>query len=1091
MTHRRQQIQQALEGLKANESTSDFEALATHLAKQRWPELVATERKSDGGEDATTFQRGADGKLRRLACSITGTLDKVRKDAKRIKGEGNPTDALVFVTTEPVPNTEVTDWVKKIKSEFNLDLAVLGQAELVSALEDPANDWLCQRYLHLPSVLDPERNLAPFLQSVVERCRNLTLQGLDRKAANPENYRQLELARVYIDLLTDQTVDVPAKKDAGSKEWDPIEINGRSGAERKRPATCAEMVARHARLVLTGQPGSGKTTFVRRLCLAMAEQMLHPSGESLQPLLESGWTLGPFLPIKIELREFARELAKPEFGPIHPSSLWDFFVRHELGRLGLQALQTEIQRRLTGGHVLVILEGLDEVANGGGVRARVKEAIEQFAACPTFRASRFLVTCRSRAYAETSLHLKDLALPSAVSFPRVGLADFDEDRIQRFALGWYAELARQDSSLASTHAARAARLAREVKAPSLAVQAGRPMMLTVMANLHASIDSLPRHRAEVYAAMVDLLVESWDNVRLVEQAPLRALLEDAKKSKKELLAFLGELAFTTHRNQRSSDADPSSVGDILKHGRDGLLERLATWCGSHDRALALIEAIEQRAGLLVSPDPGADVFQFPHRSFQEYLAGTHLADMDDFEKQAVLLATEAGKEASDVGYWDETICWAAGWVAHVADGTRRYKEIPNIANDLLDQAERGSTSSAHLVELAADILLEMGEAKLTHERTRDGKECLARMRTRLLACLGDISLPAPQRVINGQRLGRLGDPRPGVAPKSLEDLRQMEFCLVPAGAFMMGMDTEEKAAVAKQWPLKLEDAYRCDLLNQPYWIARHPVTRAQFRLFAEHGGYSQPAYWKEAATLGLWRDGSLIGRIWNPKLQKIEDPTLEGASSIQFDPSTANHPATEVNWFEALAFCRWLNTLEMLPTGLRFGLPSEPEWEKAARGGLDIHSGPIVLPLHQGLVVPDKLARAPNPHPQRPYPWGDRVAIWANTAEAKCWDIHVPGCFPAGASPCGAEDLGGNVWEWTRSIWGPPTREPRFGYPYLSQDGREESTADTGTAHVLRGGAWFNPVGIARCAIRLRLLPYDRPSYIGFRLVASPFFSAL
>ena len=80
MKDRSLQIKEALESLKAAERATDFQELALHLARRRWPEFVATERKSDGGEDATSFQRNAGGQLCRLACSLTGTLEKVRKD---------------------------------------------------------------------------------------------------------------------------------------------------------------------------------------------------------------------------------------------------------------------------------------------------------------------------------------------------------------------------------------------------------------------------------------------------------------------------------------------------------------------------------------------------------------------------------------------------------------------------------------------------------------------------------------------------------------------------------------------------------------------------------------------------------------------------------------------------------------------------------------------------------------------------------------------------------------------------------------------------------------------------------------------------
>jgi len=96
------------------------------------------------------------------------------------------------------------------------------------------------------------------------------------------------------------------------------------------------------------------------------------------------------------------------------------------------------------------------------------------------------------------------------------------------------------------------------------------------------------------------------------------------------------------------------------------------------------------------------------------------------------------------------------------------------------------------------------------------------------------------------------------------------------------------------------------------------------------------------------------------------------------------------------------------------------------------------------------------------------------------------GCFPGGASPYGVEDLSGNVWEWTRSLWGESISKPEFGYPYDPGDGREDLEAGRDILRVLRGGAFGYVARLVRCAYRYRSRPNYRCWYLGFRLVASP-----
>jgi len=157
---------------------------------------------------------------------------------------------------------------------------------------------------------------------------------------------------------------------------------------------------------------------------------------------------------------------------------------------------------------------------------------------------------------------------------------------------------------------------------------------------------------------------------------------------------------------------------------------------------------------------------------------------------------------------------------------------------------------------------------------------------------------------------------------------------------------------------------------------------------------------------------------------------------------------------------RWLIAVAERSDWQRVLLPSEAEWEKAARGSADT----------------------------RCYPWGETF----DPARCNCWELGLGdttpvGIFADGASPYGCLDMAGNVWEWTRSLWGKDWGKPEFKYPYRADDGREDLEADDQVRRVLRGGSFGDPCSGCRCAYRYWDLPSDRSDNLGFRVVASPF----
>jgi formylglycine-generating enzyme required for sulfatase activity len=262
---------------------------------------------------------------------------------------------------------------------------------------------------------------------------------------------------------------------------------------------------------------------------------------------------------------------------------------------------------------------------------------------------------------------------------------------------------------------------------------------------------------------------------------------------------------------------------------------------------------------------------------------------------------------------------------------------------------------------------------------------------------------------------------------------KMVMMCVPEGSFPMGMAKCDFAGCEKE--------VNGGNVNLPaYWIDRSEVTNAMFQEFVQQTGYVTGAEKSGASEVyGLLQ--AVAGANW-------QTPQGPGSSIA----GKANHPVVQMNWYSANAYCKWAGG----------SLPSEAEWEKAARGS-DGRLWPWgnTLPSDQLMNAADKNVPAPQSRM-------DQNDGFRYTSPV--------GYFPAGTSPYGLVDMAGNAWEWTRSIL--------RTYPYVPDDGREIQTAPgPGDRPVLRGGCWFDDYGSLRSTMRYGGTPELSTDGLSFRCV--------
>jgi formylglycine-generating enzyme required for sulfatase activity len=846
-------------------------------------------------------------------------------------------------------------------------------------------------YLGEPTT-DPREALEIYRQVLISRHSHVHLRGIVPSSPDDKGTeRRPDLAEVYVALDT-KSLDESAEG-LGNKRERPEPM-------QRKPLSALAATIRNRQLVLLGDPGSGKSTFVAHLGLCLAAHALFPKEGWLNRL--PGWPQAEshLVPLPVVLRDFARSPALRESaGGASAKQLWDFLVE-QLGRQNLAFAAKPIAAALEQGEALLILDGLDEIA-GVEDRGRVRDAVLAFAG--RYPRCRLIATCRTLSY---QMGPGGAALPGLLAFE---LAPFNEAQIDRFITAWYAELGRLGAVRSEDVEPENRALQAAVRRPDIRRLAPNPLLLAVMAAFHAHRGRLPDQRAQLYEDTINLLLWNWEQARASapgEDPVLRQLLREAGKTDADLYRTLARRAYLVHLQGGGDGEGPADIAETdLEKDLANLHPRQ-----SKDWAAKVIEAIRLRAGLLVERTSG--VFAFPHRTFQEYLAGAHLAGLGNFATEALELAKR------DLALCREMLLLAVGKQVHVNKEVDRPLHLVGVLcqPEAIDDAQTWQRAA-----LAGEILAEIGVD--TARTSAGGEDLCQRVRCRLVALIEGEKLPARDRVAAGDVLAAIGDPRfRSCAEWCLPADDMLGFVEIPAGPFLMGSDKSlDGQAAGDEMP-----QHRVEL--PAFWMARFPVTVGQFRSFVQATG------------------------------TKLEDE-----AGLR-EPAT--RPMTTVGLDEAVAYCAWLDQVlrswPRLPGKLKDALargkvtlPSEAEWEKAARGT-------------DGRI----------------YPWG---AEWnperANTSEAGIGSTSAVGCFRSGKSPFGCDDMSGNVWQWTRSLW------QKYPYPAEAKDRAKREAPGGSEFRVLRGASFFFIQWLARSAFRYNFLPVDHLNFLGFRVVVSPSFS--
>ncbi len=788
----------------------------------------------------------------------------------------------------------------------------------------------------------------------------------------------------------------------------------------------------YSAFALLGEPGAGKSTLLRKLAREAVDRcMVNPNAP---------------LPLYVSLNKHKKGF--PE----------DFLRQHWINVIGFDGLIDA----LDAGRVWLFADGLNEMEKRG-YDDRISNWREFIRLRFKPDGNRAIIACRTADYGE------------GLDLPRLMIHPMDDRRIQDFlnkripgrdAFVWD-ELERD----------------RREGQGGLYELATIPFWLVIMADV-AGKEGLDPNRAHLF----DRFISIWLDYE-ASRPTGRALHRDERETFLESLTRLAWVGLPRGQNYSFPRKEAEKI--LVAKRQPSPLS--AEYLLNIACACSLLSMDEMNV-------------RFHHQLIQEYFAARELARRFLVNKNLGPLWRVPWRRWEFVSsQWDP-----------LPDPPRTgWEEVTVLATGMLAGPERERLALAVLYRnppLASRCVVDSGA--VMSEQTRQS------VAKRLHEEIGETRVRLPARLAAGKALGKLGDARllRLQGKIKLPDEREVVFIEpdwveVPAGTFRMGTSSRDKARLKKQKTEYYQDE-RPDhpvILSHIFQVGRLLVTVAEYRWFMLAGGYDREEYWEDESAK-RWLRGemsfeesyqaylykllkdqaeSILPQLdlwvkegrWSPdqaqafrwsaeqdeeafrqKWRELEDEKRDDSGHARHpwlwdnpDYTNPSQPVVGVTWYEARAYALWLadclHAAGRLPPDRIIRLPREAEWEKAARGG-------------EG----------------RLWPWGNRWQTGrVNTLEGRVMRPSPVGIYPNGASPYGALDMVGNVWEWCQDWYAENEYARRAADSVVDPQGPE-----TGSWRVVRGGSWDNYRNCARCASRYRHGPDNFDNILGFRLVVCP-----
>lgn len=502
-----------------------------------------------------------------------------------------------------------------------------------------------------------------YFSSLYEDFHWLDIAGID----NERTFR-IPLSEIYVRLRVIFDEDTLDAEKEDYPESGPLDI--RTALEH------------YSRLVIVGDPGSGKSTFLKFIALQIARSSLEDNTGIATETLSLGLPLP--IPIFVSCWDLSDFLRKHETATV---SVLVEFLTERLAAFGYEIDPDGVDQMLESGGCCLLVDGLDEVPTDSG-RAMVSRLIEE--CVQHYSKNRYVVTSRVRAYTGDTILKGD--------FTRCDIQPFDEEDRRQFLRNWFALLLQvsPENVLKTGNESR-----REFDSLANAIEgndristlAVNPLLLTVISIVHWNRKRLPEQRVELYGECVDVLLGQRKEAERVQLGKRTEVLDVQKEEKTyEDRAWIRKRFSEIALKIQQSEGEEITKGDIIAllvprfRDRDSVDAEKAA-----HRAELFLERQELRSGLLVSRR--AQNYRFVHLTFQEYLAALNLANQD-FEAVKDVITPHLREQR-----WFEPLQLLGGEWANKSD-----EFLDRLVAFLLDNLGDSITDQAPIVALCANIL---------------------------------------------------------------------------------------------------------------------------------------------------------------------------------------------------------------------------------------------------------------------------------------------------------------------------------------------------------------------------------------------------